>query len=297
MNGQASRRMRLFMLFALFNSLTGCPLAEASNTECVIKDSSGALQYDLRSLGQRGHHYIVDGYDSGYTFELDICSPLTEPSAKSTALLWQHAGQNGTLNMLETRLRLRGDKLVLESIGGDTCLELPHMSTSMLILFICDPNMEHNGQPVFVSEWSGCVFMFEWQTPAACRYHISADEKLILLNEADTDKEVSRGAVIFVVMFVVGSIYLLGGFLYNRVLNMSSGLRGMEQFPNYRLWHGIYLVCRRVVIATGAGILYLTDIIHGRRGAIRIDDAEHSIRGELFDTDDEEQDMLPISRR
>ncbi|KAJ2616238.1 Cation-independent mannose-6-phosphate receptor CI-MPR [Coemansia sp. RSA 1365] len=296
MNGEANRKLRL-LLFVLLLYLVGTAIAAASDTECTIRDSSGAVQYDLRPLGHRGRCYIVDGYDSGYTFEMNICGNLTESSAKSTTLLWKRAGQNGTLGRMDNKLRQRGNKLVLESISGDVCSETLHMKKLMLTSFICDPNMEDNGQPEFVSEWAGCVFMFEWKTPAACGRHISIGESLLSTNERDTSSEVSRGAVIFVAVFVVGSIYLLGGFLYNRVLNMSSGLRGMEQFPNYRLWHSIYLAGKRVISRAGAGVLYITDMIHGRRGAIRIDDAEHSIRGELFGTDDDEQDMLPISRR
>ncbi|PIA16998.1 mannose 6-phosphate receptor domain-containing protein [Coemansia reversa NRRL 1564] len=296
MNGEASRKLRM-LLFVFLSYLVSVALAAASDTDCIVRDSSGTIQYDLRPLGYHGRHYIVDGHDSGYTFEMNICSNLAEPSAKSTTLLWKHAGQNGTLGIMDNRLQQRGDKLALESISGDVCSETSHIKRLMLVSFICEPNMEDNGQPVFVSEWAGCVFMFEWKTPAACRRHISTGKSLIPANERNTASEVSRGAVIFVAVFVVGSIYLLGGFLYNRVLNMSSGLRGMEQFPNYRLWHSIYLGCKRVITRAGTGILYITDTIHGRRGAIRIDDAEHNIRGELFGTDDDDQDMLPISQR
>ncbi|KAJ2718535.1 hypothetical protein GGI07_005707 [Coemansia sp. Benny D115] len=118
--------------------------------------------------------------------------------------------------------------------------------------------------------------------------------------DPDTDQPVpSQSSVIFVFVFVVGSIYILGGFLYNRVWNSSSGLRGLEQLPNYRFWRSIFVFIQSAVayVADGAvGLVYR--ILGRRRNAIRIDSAEHSFRNELFDSDEyDEEDALPIARR
>ncbi|KAJ2645770.1 hypothetical protein GGH99_008177, partial [Coemansia sp. RSA 1285] len=110
----------------------------------------------------------------------------------------------------------------------------------------------------------------------------------------DTDdnmQSTSRGAMIFVAVFVFGSIYMLGGILYNRVMNMSSGLRGAEQLPNYRFWRAIYLFCKQIVVGVTNGTIQLVDLARGRRrGLIRIDSAELHMRSEIFDSTNEYPD-------
>ncbi|KAJ2320962.1 Cation-independent mannose-6-phosphate receptor CI-MPR [Coemansia sp. RSA 2704] len=280
-----------------------------SLSDCVVSDDSGMLLYDLRPLEHHGGGYIVDGYDTGYKFRLNICNVLPVAREQAAAAQWSRGERNGTLGRLGARPQLRGDKLVLEYAGGDPCADLPHHNQSALISFVCDRNAnDGQGRPVFVAEWAGCAFMFEWRTPAACSSTVRADEeqgrdtgKFDKDSDAsgDTDQPTgaSRGAVAFVAVFVLGSIYILGGFLYNRVLNTSSRLRGLEQLPNYRFWRGIYLVGKRVVTAVANGIFYIGDAVSGRRGAIRIDAAEHNIRNELFHSDDEDQEILPIRQR
>ncbi|KAJ2467058.1 hypothetical protein EV174_006450, partial [Coemansia sp. RSA 2320] len=134
-----------------------------------------------------------------------------------------------------------------------------------------------------------------------------ADDSSNDSQDGDTGKgkSASRGAVVFVVVFVVGSVYILGGFLYNRVFNLSSGLRGIEQLPNYRFWRGIYVFFRRAILLVADGVADLVDAARGRRGAIRIDAAEHSIRNEIFasaagegDSDNEgDSDAMPFTLR
>ncbi|KAJ2683415.1 Cation-independent mannose-6-phosphate receptor CI-MPR, partial [Coemansia spiralis] len=193
--------------------------------------------------------------------------------------------------------------LTLTYADGDACPQLPQRRQSAVISFVCDPEVAGTGHPVFVAEWDQCAFMFEWRTPAACSSPILADGSSGLDGDADESgggaraEEASHGAVAFVAIFVLGSVYILGGFLYNRVLNTSSRLRGIEQLPNYRLWSGLFRAIKRAGLATADGVSYIIDTISGRRGVIRIDEAEHNIRSELFDMDDDEQDMLPIAQR
>ncbi|KAJ1948800.1 hypothetical protein EC988_005027 [Linderina pennispora] len=91
-------------------------------------------------------------------------------------------------------------------------------------------------------------------------------------------------------------IYMLGGFLYNRVFNSSRGLRGLEQLPNYAVWHAIY-------VFFSTCFLTVFDVVTCRRGAVRrrgdisLDSEEYNIRTQLFDSDSDSDDAQPLSRR
>ncbi|KAJ1742768.1 Cation-independent mannose-6-phosphate receptor CI-MPR [Coemansia sp. RSA 1086] len=263
----------------------------------ALSIASGALLYDLRPLKLQNDNYSIDGFDSGYRFELNICNVLsTETNAVGR---WFRDGNSGIFGRLgDTGPQLRGDKLLLEYTNGDACSNVPQLNQTAIISFVCDHSVNGNGRPAFISDWASCAFMFEWRTPLACSDAVAAGNEQNMEtdvgDEADDsngdipEEGTSRGAVIFVVVFVVGSIYMLGGFLYNRVLNTSSRLRGLEQLPNYRLWRGIFLAGKFLAMSVYNGVVYVIDTVSGRRGAIRIDDADYHMRNEIFHSDDEQ---------
>ncbi|KAI8323989.1 mannose 6-phosphate receptor domain-containing protein [Martensiomyces pterosporus] len=268
--------------------------ASLTDSVCTLAAASGDKVYDLRPLQRNDSSYEIDGYDTGYQFKLNVCGPLPELPDEDISAQWQRSGHHGSLGKANGKPRLRGERLLLEYLNGDECPDNSRLKQSALISFVCDRGMSDNGRPEFVAEWGHCAFMFEWRTQHACPVG-KLDEGAGDGGDGDKDGGVfdgaSRGAVIFVAIFVVGSLYILGGFLYNRVLNSSRGLRGLEQLPNYNLWHGIYLFFHRIFVSAA-------DAVTGRRGALSVDSAEHNIRNELFDSDDDgDGDALPFTRR
>ncbi|KAJ1663709.1 Cation-independent mannose-6-phosphate receptor CI-MPR [Coemansia sp. RSA 1646] len=266
----------------------------ADSSDCTIRNVSGQIEYDLRSLQLKSGSYAVDGLESGYNFELNICLHLPGSNSTSIAARWQTYEERGTLGLTNDRLRLQGENVILEYTDGDICANIPQKRQSAQITFICDNGVTGLGKPEFIGEWEQCAFMFLWRTSAACKVSIDDSNKAsgdgIAADDGTEDdaRGTSRGAVVFVAAFVFGSIYMLGGFLYNRVLNMSSGLRGIEQLPNYRFWRAIYLFGKRVVVSAVSGAMYVVDLVRGRpRGLIRIDSAELNMRSEIFDSANE----------
>ncbi|KAJ1963216.1 Cation-independent mannose-6-phosphate receptor CI-MPR [Dipsacomyces acuminosporus] len=272
-----------------------------STRRVVVKEPDptwNIARNDSFPLRRNDSSYTADGYDTGYTFRLNICGSLPEHPGDSTASEWRRGGHKGSLGKPNSKPHLRGDKLLLEYTDGDECPNNPRLRQSTLISFICDKDADGAGKPEFVAEWDQCAFIFEWRTVHACPVsRLEEDERG---GGGDGSEDVSRGAVVFVAAFVVCSLYILGGFLYNRVLNSSRGLRGFEQLPNYDMWHAIFLFFRRISIYVADGVAHVGNAIAGRRGVIRIDSAEQDMRNELFDSGSESEGSahaLPFTSR
>ncbi|KAJ2862527.1 Cation-independent mannose-6-phosphate receptor CI-MPR [Coemansia erecta] len=274
----------------------------ADSSDCTIRNASGQIEYDLRPLQLQGGSYVVNDFGSGYSFELNVCRPLPGSSNAAVAARWRIGEAKGTLGQTDDRLRLQGKNVVLEYSGGEVCANNSQKRQSAQVTFACDNGVTGLGNPEFLAEWEQCAFVFLWRTPTACKVDIANDNNnkeagnSIAAGDAPKDSPTgdndahgtSRGAVVFVAVFVFGSIYMLGGFLYNRVLNMSSGLRGIEQLPNYIFWRAIYLFGKRIAVGVAGGTTYVVDLARGRRrGLIRIDSAELNMRNEIFDSENE----------
>ncbi|KAJ2564708.1 Cation-independent mannose-6-phosphate receptor CI-MPR [Coemansia sp. RSA 1836] len=293
----------LALLFLIQSAAANSALAHNGNDECIVTSDSGKVLYDLRPLARGNREYTVDGLDSGFTFTLGLCHnyPNRHPGdVRPGVAQWQRGGRTGALGTVGGFPRVRGSKLLAEYSGGDACPGAALLNQSALISFVCDAHVGGElGQLEFVAQWEQCAFMFEWRTPLACVRSKQVSEESNGGSNDGGDGRPSHGAVAFVIVFVVGSVYILGGFLYNRVFNLSSGLRGIEQLPNYRFWRGAYLFSRRAVLLVADGATRLADAVRGRRGAIHIDAAEHSIRNEIFASNDfdDDHDALPFALR
>ncbi|KAJ1896370.1 Cation-independent mannose-6-phosphate receptor CI-MPR [Kickxella alabastrina] len=298
-DGAAAHLLILFLTLAFCNRVHA---QSDARDDCIVVDRSGTMVYDLHALKTYPHSgsYEVNDFETGYKFNLGICNALPEHNSNEllNAARWQRGDQSGSLGKANSsKLRLReNSRLIYEYKGGDVCPRHPQLNQSALILFICDVFMDADnyGGPELVSEGSHCAFVFEWRTPLACSQRRPFADQAH--DNEESSSEPSQRSVIFVIVFVVGSVYILGGVLYNRVLNASSGLRGLEQLPNYKFWRGIFAFAKNSAYAVTDGVMHLVNAIRGRqRSVIRVDSAEHSFRNELFDSDDEE-DALPMFR-
>uniref|UniRef100_A0A3B5MZE8 Mannose-6-phosphate receptor (cation dependent) n=1 Tax=Xiphophorus couchianus TaxID=32473 RepID=A0A3B5MZE8_9TELE len=65
---------------------------------------------------------------------------------------------------------------------------------------------------------SDCFYLFELDSSAVC---------------PPVQSQLSAGSIILIIGFCLVAVYLIGGFLYQRLI---VGAKGMEQFPNYAFW-------------------------------------------------------------
>ncbi|XP_042345341.1 cation-dependent mannose-6-phosphate receptor [Plectropomus leopardus] len=63
-----------------------------------------------------------------------------------------------------------------------------------------------------------CFYLFELDSSAVC---------------PALESHISTGSIMLIIGFCLLAVYLIGGFLYQRLI---VGAKGMEQFPNYAFW-------------------------------------------------------------
>lgn len=94
-----------------------------------------------------------------------------------------------------------------------------------VVIVTCDPGVQP-GTIRVIEEYRNstkkqdleCYYLFELNHDAACTVR---------------PKQLSPGSIMLIILLVVGSVYLMLGFLYQRYM---AGAKGLEQIPNYDFW-------------------------------------------------------------
>ncbi|XP_056142763.1 cation-dependent mannose-6-phosphate receptor [Lampris incognitus] len=90
-----------------------------------------------------------------------------------------------------------------------------------IVMISCNTKMDVGQLNVVVEDrdrQQDCFYLFELDTSAVCPH---------------VEYQLSTGSIILIIGFCVLAVYLIGGFLYQRLV---VGAKGMEQFPNYAFW-------------------------------------------------------------
>ncbi|XP_014840438.1 PREDICTED: cation-dependent mannose-6-phosphate receptor [Poecilia mexicana] len=90
-----------------------------------------------------------------------------------------------------------------------------------MIMISCNKNTEAGNFEVILEDrdrLKDCFYLFELDSSAVC---------------PPVQSQLSAGSIILIIGFCFVAVYLIGGFLYQRLI---VGAKGMEQFPNYAFW-------------------------------------------------------------
>lgn len=115
-----------------------------------------------------------------------------------------------------------------------------HCSKEMrkaIVMISCNRGVEMGKLEVVLEERErdrDCFYLFELDSSAVC---------------PALPSQLSAGSIILIIGFVLLSVYLICGFLYQRLI---VGAKGLQQFPNYVFWtqvgnlaaDGCNFVCR-----------------------------------------------------
>ncbi|XP_068425027.1 cation-dependent mannose-6-phosphate receptor [Clinocottus analis] len=99
-----------------------------------------------------------------------------------------------------------------------------HCSKEMrraMIMISCNKKVDVGQMKVMREERQrvqDCFYLFELDSSAMCEV---------------IESQISAGSIILIIGFCLLAVYLIGGFLYQRLI---VGAKGMEQFPNYAFW-------------------------------------------------------------
>lgn len=90
-----------------------------------------------------------------------------------------------------------------------------------MVMITCDRNVDMGNLRVVLEDRERnqeCFYLFEMDSSAVC---------------PTLESKLSAGSIILIIGFCLLAVYLIGGFLYQRLV---VGAKGMEQFPNYAFW-------------------------------------------------------------
>lgn len=126
-----------------------------------------------------------------------------------------------------------GKYTAVQAIGGSDWVMLrykngerydAHCSKEMrkaIVMIFCDRNVDAGNLQVVLEDRERnqeCFYLFEMDSSAVC---------------PPLETKLSAGTVILIIGVCVLAVYIIGGFLYQRLI---VGAKGMEQFPNYAFW-------------------------------------------------------------
>ncbi|XP_034553210.1 cation-dependent mannose-6-phosphate receptor isoform X2 [Notolabrus celidotus] len=179
----------------------------------------------LEPLAQRNFTVDIKNNDEDYTYVFQLCGDaLGVPGAgvvqvdnkkkeKKTTII-------GTYNA--TQAYGGSDWVMLIYRNGETydghCSKEKRRA---MVMISCNKNMDGSKLMSVLEDRerdTDCFYLFELDSGAVC---------------PALQSQLSTGSIILIIGLCVVAVYLIGGFLYQRLI---VGAKGMEQFPNYAFW-------------------------------------------------------------
>ncbi|KAJ8005154.1 hypothetical protein DPEC_G00143700 [Dallia pectoralis] len=175
-----------------------------------------------------------------YRYQFQVCGDAGKTPGAGLVQIDQNGKETETVIGLYT---------VTQAIGGSDWVMLiyrngskydGHCSQEMrkaIVMISCNRNVAAGTLRVVLEDRDkerDCFYLFELDSSVVC---------------PALPSQLSAGSIILIIGFVLLSVYLIGGFLYQRLI---VGAKGVEQFPNYYFWthvgnlaaDGCNFVCR-----------------------------------------------------
>lgn len=199
--------------------------AEDGTDKCQLIAESKSERAELKRLSPLLHKNFsvstTKDKDS-YTYVFQLCG---DADGFPGAGVVQNDGQN--------KKTVVGRYNSTKAIGGSDWIMLiyengePYQShcanakRKAIIMISCDRKTDMGSLEAVVEDRernADCFYLFELDTSAVCPI---------------IESKLSAGAIILIVGVCLVAVYLIGGFLYQRLV---VGAKGMEQIPNYAFW-------------------------------------------------------------
>lgn len=199
----------------------------ANNTDrCkLVSDKPGERKILSMLEPLTGKNYTVqDKHDKDdYTYTFQVCGDAG--GSKGAGLI--------QTNQKDGKITVIGMYTMTKVIGGSDWVMLRYengtqysghcskTNRNAIIMISCDRSVDAGNLAVVLEERErseDCFYLFEIDSKAVC---------------PPLKSQLSAGSIILIIGVVLLAVYLIGGFLYQRLI---VGAKGMEQFPNYAFW-------------------------------------------------------------
>ncbi|KAG7469314.1 hypothetical protein MATL_G00127760 [Megalops atlanticus] len=195
-----------------------CKLIEESQSERKVLSR-------LEPLTNRTFSVEVESDTDKYKYQFQVCGKAGKISEGGLVQI------NGKGNEV-----LIGKYTVVEAFGGSDWVMLVYRNGTAygkhcggedrkaIIMISCERGLAAGPLSVVVEErdkLNNCFYLFEIDSSAVC---------------PPIPSQLSVGSILLIVGSSCLAVYLIGGFLYQRLV---VGAKGVEQFPNYSFWQEI----------------------------------------------------------
>eukprot|EP00124_Ichthyophonus_hoferi_P000799 Ihof_evm5s33 gene=Ihof_evmTU5s33 len=226
---------------------------EAEDIKCFPTDAVGNLatdykgnQYDLTALkknsNQEAWKVTILTPTNETAYYINVCDRIgsDKKAEEVNAAVWRVAKDNNEKkkytkggDILTAKITIiQNEVLQMEYTGGDLC-PITNEKMSSLIFLICKPDKPIDNPPSLIRD-DGCTYYFEWLTPAACPIEKSY-------------KTMSITNLFIIIMIPAVLLYLVGGFLYRRLVLRK---RGRDQIPQADFWMDLGVRARASITET-----------------------------------------------
>uniref|UniRef100_A0A1A8BRR6 Cation-dependent mannose-6-phosphate receptor n=1 Tax=Nothobranchius kadleci TaxID=1051664 RepID=A0A1A8BRR6_NOTKA len=199
-------------------------LAGNGTKACKLSSESSSKVLDrLEQLANKTFTAdITDGEDS-YTYVFQLCGDAGGVPEAGVIQVNKKTNKMTSIGLYTKTQVIGGNQwvLLIYNDGEKYDNHCGQEKRRAMIMISCNKNADVGELKVFPEDrerGNNCYYFFELDSSAACPVESS---------------QLSAGSILLIIAFCLVAVYLIGGFLYQRLI---VGAKGMEQFPNYAFW-------------------------------------------------------------
>lgn len=221
----------LFLVWTLMIHLVLCGVYASDGIEnCKLVSNSVSEQKVLTRLAPLTHKNITaesksKNGDESYKYVFQVCGDAGNVPGAGVIQM--------DMKAKEKKVTVIGMYNATQAYGGSDWVMLiykngdkydSHCSSekrTAIIMISCNRKTDMGELEVVLEErerTNDCFYLFELDSSAVC---------------PALESKMSTGSILLIIGVCLLAVYLIGGFLYQRLI---VGAKGMEQFPNYAFW-------------------------------------------------------------
>uniref|UniRef100_A0A1A7Z316 Mannose-6-phosphate receptor (Cation dependent) n=1 Tax=Iconisemion striatum TaxID=60296 RepID=A0A1A7Z316_9TELE len=197
------------------NGTKACKLSPESASERKVLDR-------LELLANKNFTANITDKDASYTYVFQLCGDAGGVPEAGVIQIDKKASKMTPIGLYNTTQAIGGSDWVILIYGaGETHDTHCNHNGRAMIIISCNKDADMGVFKVRLEDTerrNNCLYLFELDTSIVCPV---------------VQSQLSAGSIILIIAFCLVAVYLIGGFLYQRLI---VGAKGMEQFPNHAFW-------------------------------------------------------------